>query len=354
MDNTVNAYDSGINTWHSSDPAGGNYWDDYTGLDADDDGVGDTDYNIPGGENKDIYPLIDPITEPPDAEFAYSPPTPTTQDTIQFTDISTDPDGYITSWSWNFGDYSTSTLQNPSHTYTDDGVYNVSLTVTDNYGVSTEITQFISVLNVAPTANFEYFPDIPTDLETIIFNDTSSDLDGTIISWIWDFGDGNTSEEQNPTHQYADNGTYTITLNVSDDDGAIQKISQQILVLNVKPTASFGYTPSEPTINDTIQLTDFSQDYDGSIVSWSWDFDDGESSTEASPSHKYESQGTYMVTLTVTDNDGESDDIEKAIIVKRVTTGDEIGIESLLVYIIYIILFIIMIAVVFYIKRKFE
>ncbi|GAI10388.1 unnamed protein product, partial [marine sediment metagenome] len=80
-----------------------------------------------------------------------------------------------------------------------------------------------------------YCPLFPTDLQIVTFTDNSTDSDGNITSWSWEFGDGITSIEQHPTHQYADNGTYTVTLTVTDDAGATNDTAKQIHVSNVEP-----------------------------------------------------------------------------------------------------------------------
>ena len=167
-----------------------------------------------------------------------------------------------------------------------------------------------------PTANFTYTPENPSTQDLIQFTDTSTDYDGTIVSWWWDFDDGTNSTLQNPTHKYADNGTYDVSLTVTDDDGAKSTVQKQIAVDNVPPVADFTYSPSNPFTIDTIQFVDTSTDYDGTIVSWWWDFDDGANSTLQNPSHKYVNDGSYEVNLTVTDDDGYEDTKIKTIVVK--------------------------------------
>ena len=76
-------------------------------------------------------------------------------------------------------------------------------------------------VNQPPVANFTYTPPLPTTQDTISFTDTSSDSDGIIISWLWSFGDGDSSAQQDPSHQYAEDGIYQINLTVWDDDGAV-------------------------------------------------------------------------------------------------------------------------------------
>jgi len=350
INNTQNAYDEYTNQW--DDGSKGNYWDDYAGIDDNGDGIGDTPYLISGGDNQDGYPQMEPITEIPEANFIYSPLIPTTQKLIRFNDTSKDSDGYITSWFWDFGDDDTSNAQNPSHQYSDDGVYIVTLNVIDDHGVANQKSQSISVLNVEPMADFTYSPVMPTDLQNITFTDVSEDLDGYIVSWSWDFGDGNTSNVQNAAHDYKDDGLYIIILTITDDDGAKASISKEISVANVGPTAKFGYMPDNPTTNDTIQYTDNSVDRDGAIVSWIWDLGDGGKSTESSPNHKYSEGRTYTVSLTVIDDDGESDTKTRSIIISDLSTPSEDYGGFIVIFIIFITMFAIMIGIVLWLTKK--
>jgi VCBS repeat-containing protein len=142
--------------------------------------------------------------------------------TCQFTDASSDPDGQVTAWSWDFGDGSTaSTQQNPLHTYPGDGTYTVTLTATDNDGAADAAAASVTVQapkNKAPHAEFEVA--CPNQDLTCTFTDKSSDDDGNVVSWHWDFGDGQSSTDQSPSHTYAAPGTYHVTLTVTDNGGA--------------------------------------------------------------------------------------------------------------------------------------
>jgi endonuclease I/PKD repeat protein len=135
---------------------------------------------------------------------------------------STDSDGTITAWLWNFGDGATSTAANPSHAYATAGAYTVTLTVTDDDGAQGGDTAGVTVTapNQAPVAQANG-PYSGTSGVAIAFSSAgSTDSDGTITAWLWNFGDGATSTAANPTHAYAATGSYTATLTVTDNSGA--------------------------------------------------------------------------------------------------------------------------------------
>lgn len=351
--NSLHAYDLGNNYWDTGNLVGGNYWDNYTGLDENNDGLGDSPYYLSGGYGVDQYPLINPLTIIPHATFHFSPDVPYSIDMIEFTDMSYDLDGGIEFWYWDFGDGNNATIQHPNHTYYENGVYAVTLTVTDIYGVTDQYVQAVNVLNVVPTPAFNHTPLVATDLDEINFSDISTDVDGKIVSWYWDFGDGNSSHNKYTTHMYADNGTYIVRLSVTDDDNATKEISKTLTILNVAPIAQFNYQPSNPTFNDTLQFFDISTELDGVIEEWLWDFGDGSSSSERSPFHHFRNEGKYTVTLRVTDNDGASSSIKKDLMLVDPSPGEADPGFSILLYSIYFIFFILMIALVLFIKKKF-
>ena len=158
--------------------------------------------------------------EAPVASFSYSPMEMIYVDTmIAFSDTSTDEDGTIESWSWDFGDDMTSTEQNPTHSYDTIGTYTVILIVEDNDGdASDPYSMDVTVSLVPPTAMFTYEPmmNITVNVTTIEFTDTSTMGDANITSWMWDFGDGTNSTEQNATHMYTTTGNFTVSLTVTD------------------------------------------------------------------------------------------------------------------------------------------
>jgi serine protease len=152
--------------------------------------------------------------------------------------------------------------------------------------------------NTPPAASFSS----SCTATTCGFTDTSTDPDGTLTAWSWSFGDGTTSTVRNPSHTYATTGLYSVSLTVTDDDGATQTKTRSVNVGNVNsaPTASFTFSCGQLTCG----FTDTSTDADGGIASWSWSFGDGTTSTANNPSHPFQAAGSYTVTLTVKDDRG--------------------------------------------------
>jgi len=150
-------------------------------------------------------------------------------------------------------------------------------------------------------ADFSYYPANPTRNDVIHFTDSSTGA----VSWHWDFGDGTTSNERNPTHQYTQLGTFTVTLTVSDGSGKSDSISKKISIVNIPPNADFSYDPITPFIGEPITFdASSSSDFDGTIVNYTWDLGDGSVSYEKRFAHIYNEVGSYSVKLTVKDNDG--------------------------------------------------
>ncbi len=134
----------------------------------------------------------------------------------------------------------------------------------------------------------------------------SSDVDGTVVGYFWDFGDGGSAVGASASHTYAIPGTYTVTLSVTDDKGARGTATASIIIkVNQAPTASVSGS-SEGKINEAVSFTGAGTDADGTITGYAWAFGDGGSATGSSVSHTYATAGTYTVTLTVTDNRGKT------------------------------------------------
>ena len=133
----------------------------------------------------------------------------------------------------------------------------------------------------------------------------SYDNDGTIICYLWNFGDGETSSDPNPTRMYDQDGIYSVSLTVTDDDSETDVDTTSAIVDDLNPVANFSVSPTSGPAPLTVTFTDSSISYDGVVV-WLWDFGDGESSNEQNPTHTYE-EGSYNVSLTVWEFDGDSD-----------------------------------------------
>jgi thermitase len=164
-----------------------------------------------------------------EADFSAAPVSGDEPLKVSFTDLSTSGDS-ISSWLWDFGDGVTSSEQNPAHTYIQDGLYTVSLTITGVDGSShTKIkANCITVRDTSPEADFAAVPSSHEPL-AVAFTDLSASYDG-IASWVWDFGDGMTSTNQNPQHAYSRSGTYDVTLEVVDQDGSRSAASGSVQV----------------------------------------------------------------------------------------------------------------------------
>ncbi len=154
----------------------------------------------------------------PFADFSGAPTSGSEPLTVVFTDMSASSQG-IVSWLWDFGDETTSEEPNPTHVYTAEGTYTVSLTVTEaDTDSDTETkTDYITVEDTAPTAAFTGVPTTGYTPLTVVFTDQSTSDDG-IVEWLWHFGDETTSDEPNPTHVYTAAGVYTVSLTVTEAD----------------------------------------------------------------------------------------------------------------------------------------
>jgi PKD repeat protein/Mg-chelatase subunit ChlD len=256
----------------------------------------------------------------PVAMFAYEPEKgATTLDTVEFSDLSFDPesDGRIVSWEWDFGDGAIGSERDPRHRYAESGVYTVRMRVIDDRGgVSADAVSQISIGDPPPpVAMFAYSPTAPTTADVVGFIDRSfaQDEDTEITGWEWDFGDGSVGNEQSPRHRYAESGVYTVRMRVIDDRGGVSAdvVSHISIGDPPPPVAMFAYAPTAPTTADIVGFVDrsFPHDEDTEITSWEWDFGDGSVSREQSPEHRFATQGTFRVQLTVADTYGATSEI---------------------------------------------
>ena len=206
---------------------------------------------------------------------------------LQFVDNS---DNAPTTWLWDFGDGNGSDEQNPQHSYEFPGLYTVCLEVSSICG-ETQICEEIIVSCIAPQADFDY---ASSDLE-FAFSDNSMD---NPVSWFWSFGDGTTSDEQNPTHFYTNPGNYLVCLQVENVCGNTQRC--ELVEVSCTPA---GASFTSEIMNLDVQ---FFENSDPEVEAWLWDFGDGQTSTQMNPAHVYANPGDYEVCLTVLSLCGDS------------------------------------------------
>ncbi|HOD94822.1 MAG TPA: PKD domain-containing protein [Candidatus Hydrogenedentes bacterium] len=244
-----------------------------------------------------------PLPVPPVSDFIASPLNVVIGQPVQFADLATPGSSPILGWNWTFGDGQTALLRSPSHVYNTPGVYDVSLTVVSDSGSDLHVkTGYITVAAPGgPTANFLGTPPSGTTPLTVTFNDLSLPGDEPITAWAWDFGDGGSASVPNPTYQYNTAGTYSVSLTVTTAVGSHTRVRNNYITATkpAAPTAIFNAMPSGGLAPLAVQFIDLSLPGGAPINAWLWQFGDGTTSTEASPSHVYNNPGSYTVQLTV-------------------------------------------------------
>ncbi|MGA1864609.1 MAG: PKD domain-containing protein, partial [bacterium] len=259
------------------------------------------------------YVYVPPTNTPPTAE-ANGPYTGTEGQAISFSSAgSGDVNGDPITYNWNFGDGATSSSANPSHTYAQNGTYTVTLTLNDGSSNDSD-TATVTVSDIDPVVNFSATPTSGEAPLTVNFTATATSYDG-ITSYSWSFGDGGTDDGGSPRHTFTASGTYTVSLNVTEQDGdrATNTKTNYILVSvsNTPPTAEAN-GPYTGTEGQAISFSSAgSGDVNGDPITYNWNFGDGATSSSANPSHTYSQNGTYTVTLTLNDGSSNGSDTAK-------------------------------------------
>jgi len=240
-----------------------------------------------GGSSTETKTDYITVLEPPVAVFTANVTEGNMPLAVRFIDQSA---GNVTAWFWDFGDGVTSTEQSPTHVYTAAGAYTVSLNASNAYEFSTEIkTDYITVLEL-PVAVFTANVTEGNMPLAVRFIDQSA---GNVTAWFWDFGDGATSTEQSPIHVYTAAGAYTVSLNASNAYGYNISTPTTVTVLE-PPVAVFTANVTEGNAPLAVRFINQSA---GNVTAWLWDFGDGTTSTEQSPTHVYTAAGAYTVSL---------------------------------------------------------
>jgi PKD repeat protein len=248
---------------------------------------------------------------------------------VKFTEESTDPDGFIEKWEWNFGDGSpifsttSSATKNPTHQYQNPGVYDVTLTVTDNGLIdgsnkktaqkTIQIEVFGPPANKPPQASFTLDNNNNFAPLLVNFTDTSIDSDGFIVKWLWEF-EPNVFIEFNPqsyrrvvSYTFRKSGTFTVKLTVTDNNGLTSTATNDVIVTNTPPVSIFTISPNPINSKETVTLNaSLSSDIDGTIVNYNWNFGDGEflNNGPILINRPYNRPGSYNIILEVVDNNG--------------------------------------------------
>ncbi len=195
--------------------------------------------------------VISSPNEPPRAEFKPKPTSGQAPVVISFDPSgSSDPDGEIIQYAWDFGDGKTAIGRVANHTYAESGNYRATLTVTDNDGAVADSTFEVIITgpvpNQAPTASFTMSPATgEAPLQATFNGSASSDPDGIIASYIWNFGDGQTGLGKNANHTYALDGTYQVRLTVTDDKTATASTTREIIVYAIVDDADCSTNPCD-------------------------------------------------------------------------------------------------------------
>ncbi|MBR9919974.1 MAG: PKD domain-containing protein [Bacteroidetes bacterium] len=229
---------------------------------------------------------------PPEADFSADPTDGCIPLEVQFTNESSET---ANAWEWSFpgGTPSASNEENPLITYNTPGTYDVSLIVYNPVGSDTISMNNLITVDEGPTADFT----VAVDESTITLTNLSTNAN----SYEWDFGDGETSTDENPIYTYPEDGEYLVTLIAFNDCGP-DTLSIPVVILTL-PTADFSASPTDGCAPLTVDFTNLSSD---NALSYAWEFPGGNpsSSTDVNPSVVYENAGTYSVTLIATNDSG--------------------------------------------------
>lgn len=217
-----------------------------------------------------------------------------------FTNVSTLSTGSIAAYEWDFGDGASASTADPGHLYAARGKYNTSLKITSDKNCTAESIKKVTIYAL-PTAAFEAKDHC--EGETLHFDNNSNIEDGGIF-YTWNFGDGLQSTDSNPKHQYASEGEYNVSLRAESTIGRCVAEAMKTIKVHNKPHAKF--TAENVCLGKDVNFKDNS-DGGGDVLSYAWDFGDGNSATAASPDHRYGTAESYEVALQVSSNLGCQD-----------------------------------------------
>ena len=267
-----------------------------------------------------------PSTGPTISRFTFSPTNPTINQDVSFNGASSTVNNGT--FNWDFGDGQTGTGVMTTHRYVRGGTFTVTLSVTSDARATSTSSRTINVSTTLPptTANFTFSPTAPSINQDVTFTATATaggpgfpgggggQVQGA--TYAWDFGDGSTGTGTSTTHRFTRPGTFAVTLRVTNDAGLTATTTRQLTVSGTLPagSADFVFSPTDPHVGDVVFFNaSLSSVTNGSF---SWDFGDGTSASGVTPTHSYSAPRTYTVTLTVTNDRGQTAAASKTITVQ--------------------------------------
>ncbi|MDF2449835.1 MAG: hypothetical protein K0R26_2339, partial [Bacteroidota bacterium] len=227
-----------------------------------------------------------------------------------FTDNSTTSSGTIINWHWNFGDALTDVSESPTHQYTNAGTYTVTHIAYSSNGCNDTVRKPIEIYFL-PQALF--YQNTPCVGNVTQFMDSTKSLSGSIINWLWNFGDNQASTFQNPQHAFGAVTNYSVSLVVTSEYGCKDTIHKNVTVI-AGPDADFSVSPNPVQALETTTFTDLSTG-PAALVNWYWSFGDSAVANSQNVTHVYDSQGTMSVLMVVKDINGCSDSARKDVTV---------------------------------------
>lgn len=226
---------------------------------------------------------------------------------VDFVNNSTGAVSYL----WKFGNGNESTITNPGAVYNNAGQYTITLIATASNGKTdtSVLTDYITVFK-SPVAGFKATDSRVCEGDSIHFSDLTIKGDGDIMGWKWDFGDGGTAFNKNPGYVYTLSGKFDVTLAVTDKNGCVHSVKMsKYSTIDKKPGVSLS-----SDINNKCQppvIVNFTSNITGAApFRYLWNFGDGDTSGQASPTHTFTSQGNFAISLAIIDANGCRDSLK--------------------------------------------
>jgi len=240
------------------------------------------------------YPLFNHPT--PNANFNIGNSNNSCNLAVTFHNTSSMSSGTLTTYQWNFGDNTTSTVHSPTHTYSAEGTYTVKLIVGSSKGCY-DTTSHVITINPPPFVSFNNTSICQN--ASVTFTDNSSVTPGNIVQWNWNLGNGNFSTLQNPSSTYTNSGIHLVSLTVTSNQGCIGTGSQTVFV---NPLPSINFNSTGVCLGSATNFQNLCNISSGSISNYIWNFNNFNTSTAQNPSYTFPNYGTYNVMLTAISN----------------------------------------------------